>query len=140
MRKILVTLAAIVVFIATVAAGCGTGALCLEDVRWSLTSYGDPDSLKMLLPDTELTARFDSEEKEVTGSGGCNTYFGEYDADSNSLTLTGPLAVTEMWCGDEIGAQESEYLEILMAAEKYEVEDDILLIRCGDHILNFTRE
>lgn len=120
-------------------AGCGANSP-LENVRWVLTSYGDPDSLTTVLPDTEVTARFDSETKEIQGSGGCNTYTGAYERDGDNLTLTGPFAVTERWCGDEIGDQESAYLEILLAAESYEIDGDILQINCGDNVLNYGRE
>jgi heat shock protein HslJ len=139
MKRIFLGIMLVIAVLSFSLAGCGTDSP-LEDIRWVLTSYGDPDSLTNVLPDTELTALFDSEAKQLRGSGGCNTFTGEYERDGDNLTLTGPLAVTEMWCGDEIGDQESAYLEILLAAESYEIDGDILQINCGGNVLNYERE
>ena len=140
MKKILMLMTAVIILAMTVFTGCQASVSPLEDTRWLLVSYGEPGNLKDVLPDAEPTARFDSETKEVGGSGGCNTYFGEYELEGNNLTMIGPFAVTEMWCGDEIGEQESDYLDILLAADSFEVDGDTLLIRCGDNILNYERE
>jgi hypothetical protein len=45
-----------------------------------------------------------------------------------------------MWCGAEKGAQEKEYLELLLAAESFEVENKSLTIYSGDGVLNYERE
>ena len=140
MKKILMLVTALIVLTSAILAGCQASVSPLEDTKWILVSYGEPGNLKNVIPDAKPTARFDSETKEVRGSGGCNTYFGSYEVDGNDLTMTGPFAVTEMWCGDEKGAQESEYLDILLAAESFEVDDDALVIRSGDAVLNYERE
>lgn len=139
MKRVFFGMMLVIAVLSVSLAGCGAGSP-LEDIRWILTSYGDPDSLTNVLPDTEVTALFDSEAKQLRGSGGCNTYTGAYERDGDNLTLTGTFAVTEMWCGDEIGDQESAYLEILLAAESYEIDGDILQINCGDNVLYFERE
>ena len=140
MKKILMLMAALIVLAMAVLAGCQASVSPLEDTRWLLVSYGEPGNLKNVIPDAEPTARFDSETKEVQGSGGCNTYFGSYEVDGNDLTMTGPFAVTEMWCGDAKGAQESEYLDILLAAGSFEVDGDAMIIRSGSAVLNYERE
>jgi len=139
MKRIFLGIMLVIITLSFTLAGCGTGP-SIEDVRWVLLSYGDPETPYAVLPDTQVTARFNSGTKQIRGSGGCNTYTGEYEIEENSLTLTGPFAVTEMWCGNEIGAQESTYLEILLTAESYEIDDNILLIRCGDDVLYYERE
>ena len=139
MKRLLMGIMVVLILLSFSLAGCGGGS-ALEDVRWILVSYGDPDTPYAVLPDKEVSVRFNSGTKQLRGSGGCNTYTGEYEIDENSLTLTGPFAVTEMWCGDEIGAQESTYLEILLAAESYKVDGDILTIQCGDNVLYFEQE
>ena len=138
MKKILLGIMLVIVILSFSLAGCGKAEL--EDVRWILLSYGNPDTPYAVLPDTQVTARFNGGTKQLRGSGGCNTYAGEYEIDGNNLTLTGPLAVTEMWCGDEIGDQESAYLGILLTAESYEIDGDILQINCGDDVLYYERE
>jgi len=123
-----------------VIAACAEDTSELEDIKWVLTDYSVDGDTKSLLPDTRITVLFDSEDKEVTGSGGCNTYFGSYELDGNNLSIPGPIAVTEMWCGDEIGEQESAYLKMLQTAESYEVEGDKLTMYCEDAVLIFKSE
>ena len=140
MKKILMLVTVVIILATAVFAGCQASVSPLEDTKWELVSYGEPGSLKDVLPGAAPTAEFNSETKEVQGNGGCNSYFGSYKVDGNDLTMTGPFAVTEMWCGDEKGAQESEYLDILLAAGSFEVDGAALIIRSGDAVLNYERE
>ena len=112
----------------------------LEDYEWVLTSYTTAGKNISVLPDVEVTAFFDSEEKQLSGSGGCNSYFGAYEIDGLSLNIPGPVAVTEMWCGDEIGEQESVYLEALQSARSFQLERGNLIIDCGQWKLYFSRK
>ena len=76
----------------------------------------------------------------MRGNGGCNTYFGGYKVDGDELMMIGPFAVTEMWCGDEVGEQEAAYLETLQAAEKYYFVGERLYIEADSMVLIFERE
>ena len=119
--------------------GCsGSSTNKLEDTKWVLDSYGDRDNLQNVIGDTEITATFNSEDNQVTGSAGCNSYFGDYEID-DGLSV-GMLGNTEMWCGEPEGRmdQETAYLKILQAAESYEVEGATLTIDCGDDVLIYT--
>ena len=119
-------------------AACGTKAGALENVTWVLESYGKPGNLKAVLEDTEVTATFDSEKEQVTGSGGCNNYFGGYEVKGNKLSIPGPIGATMMTCGDQIDEQERQYLETLHAAESYKIEDGKLRITCDEQLLVFN--
>jgi heat shock protein HslJ len=141
MKRIFLGIMLVMIILSFSLTGCREpDASSMQDSRWILLSYGDPETPYAVLPDTQVTARFNSGTKQLRGSGGCNTYTGEYEIEENSLTVTGPFAVTEMWCGDEIGAQESAYLDILLAAESYEIDENILQIHCGNDVLYFERE
>ncbi len=111
----------------------------LEDTKWALKSYGEPDNLTDVIADT--TAEFISAEGTVKGSAGCNSYFGSYQLDGESLTI-GPTGNTEMFCMDPEGVmdQEQEYLTILQQAESYEIKGDKLTIKAGDQVLIFRVE
>lgn len=134
-----ISIITLTVILLCVLAGCGGGA-SIENVRWILVSYGDPETPYAVLTDTDITARFNSGTKELRGNGGCNHYTGEYEIEGKNLTVKGALAVTEMWCGDEVGAQESAYLDILVDMESYELDGDILRIDCGNKALYYERE
>src|SRR4030042_878548 len=110
----------------------------LEDITWVLQSYGDPDNPKDVIEGTEITATFNSEDDRITGSAGCNSYFGGYEI--NDGLSVGMLANTEMWCGEPEGRmdQETEYLKILQAAEDHTINDGTLTIDCDDDVLIYT--
>ena len=111
MKRLVSVLLVIILAGSLVIAGCQELESPIEDYDWVLTTYGRFGPTEPVLPDTEITVRFDSAEKQVSGNAGCNSYFGSYEVDGLELTIPGPMAVTEMWCGEEIGEQEQEYLE-----------------------------
>jgi heat shock protein HslJ len=121
-------------------AACGTGAEALEDKTWVLESYGEPDSLKTVLGNSEITATFESAEETVRGTAGCNHYFGGYEVKGSQLSFPGPIASTEMSCGEQLDKQEREYLNALMDAESFKIEGDKLTINCGQQVLIFELE
>lgn len=119
--------------------GCnGSSVSEIEDTKWILDSYGDRDNPRDVTEGTEITATFNSEDNQVNGSAGCNSYFGDYEI--NDGLSVGMLVNTEMWCGEPEGRmdQETEYLKILQAAEDYTVEGPTLTIDCGDDVLIYT--
>jgi hypothetical protein len=61
-------------------------------------------------PTLELT-----EDGEVRGDTGCNTFSGSYELDGGTLEF-GPLATTRMTCDGVEGAQEEHVLQVLEAA------------------------
>ena len=117
-------------------------APALAGTTWVLQSYGQQDGLQGLIEGTEVTATFDSEEGQVTGSAGCNSYSGSYELQDSKLSI-GPLASTEMWCESPEGVmdQETAYLTALGAAETAEVQGAELRISpSGGHVLLFNAQ
>ena len=104
--------------------------LTLEGVNWVLART---------IAGTEITAIFDG--GRVSGSAGCNNYFGTY-VTSNSLgqnTISvSELGVTMMMCADEIMDQETEYLTALQSATNYKVEGAALEITSPDSKLVYS--
>ncbi len=122
--------------------GTGSGAateITLEGPVWLLASYGDPDNPTPVLPETEITAQFGAEAGKVTGSSGCNRYFGPYTVAGDSLTI-GPLGSTMMACPDPQMQQEQAYQAALQAAETYTVSADTLDISGGGKMLRYTAQ
>ena len=111
----------------------------IEDIKWVLDSYGEPENLKTVLDGTEITATFDSARKRVSGSAGCNSYFGDYQIGDNKLTFL-VIGHTEMYCLEPEGVmeQETQYLRLLSAAESYEIIDGKLQIVAGSQLLIFN--
>jgi heat shock protein HslJ len=137
-RYLLVSLVAAACFLAP--AACQKVGSPIEDYQWVLLRYGEPGNMKTALADAPATAFFDSEAKTVTGSTGCNAYDGQYTVDGLSVSISGPIGVTEMWCGDEQGEQERLFLNALQAAESFEMDHGNLHIRSGNTMLIFKLE
>jgi heat shock protein HslJ len=111
----------------------------LEGTRWTLESYLTSESeLADVLPGAEITARF--QEGQVVGSAGCNSYFGSYEVEGDSLAI-GAIGSTEMYCGpEEVMDQEGAYLSALGSASSFSIAGDQLHLvwASGDTVLTFS--
>lgn len=98
-----------------VAAGAtASEAVDLAGTEWvAVTVDGDP-----VAANVQSTISFDADGR-VTGTAGCNRYFGAYTIDGGSITF-GHLAATQMMCPPEQMEQEQRFLETLSRAERFE--------------------
>ena len=90
---------------ADTAADAGTevqGPLTLEGVTWQVSDLRGADGAAVTLP-AAATLLF--EDGQVSGSGGCNRFFGGYTADGGSLTIA-DVASTMMMCEEDVAAAE----------------------------------
>ena len=112
--------------LALAAAGCARGA-DLGDTNWRLISLEGTSPIE----GSSITLSF--ADGRAAGSAGCNRYFGSYEVDGKTLTL-GALGSTKMACHDPQGVmnQEQRYLELLGAAERFEVRDGELRISSAE--------
>ena len=133
--KLLLTLLVLSAIILTACTACTPAC---EDIEWVLESYGEEGNLQPALEGNEPTTKFDSAEGQVTGSTGCNHYFGAYEINKDKLSI-GPMAQTEMWC-EGLMDQEQECLTILQAAESYQITGGKLEISSGANRLIFKRK
>lgn len=135
--NLLITLLALAAVSVTACQAAGGDRAALEKEAWALESFGEASNPQAVLEGSEITAKFDG--SRVTGSSGCNTYFGGYTVKGSKLTL-GAVAMTEMACMSPEGVmkQETEYARVLALAESYEIRDGQLHISCADgQALNF---
>ena len=135
-------MAAMLTAICLVFTGCASGACGgeFEDIQWKLKAYGTPGSLQPVQGNNDIILNFESKEKQINGSGGCNSYFGSYNLDSNcSLKIT-ELGATERACLDPaLMQQEQNYFNILQGAESLQVEGEELHISGSSGVLVYTR-
>jgi len=96
---------------------------------WDLTSLAG----QAPLPDKLVTISFS--ETEVTGSAGCNSYFGSYTLTGSQLSI-GQLGSTMMFC-EEGMEQEQQFLAMLGTAEKIALEQATLTIHTAQGTLVF---
>jgi heat shock protein HslJ len=105
-----------------------TGEVQLEGINWVMVSYLNQEGeLAPALPGAIASALF--QDGQVNGTASCNSFFGGYEADGSNLTV-GPLASTEMFCGDPPGLMDQElaYLSALGSAATYAIENEQLVI------------
>jgi heat shock protein HslJ len=109
----------------------------LLGATWRLVEIGGQKAL----PDVPVTATFTA-PNSLSGSGGCNRYFGTAVATDGKLTMS-PLGSTQMYCAQAgISDQESAYFSILAKVTGYTVVGAELRLKtaASDAALVFVRE
>jgi len=119
---------------------CDSSVPPFEDITWVMESYGESGSLQEALPDVEATLFFDSTGKEFEGNTGCNAYFGSYEVKGSKLSFTEGVAYTQIWCSEEIGQQEEEYVGMLSAADSLKIVDGKLRIICDGELIIYHKK
>lgn len=94
--------------------------------HWILKSGVGP----LLLPNTKITAEF--KDGKLSGKGGCNQYNASYtveplDQTSGKIQIQG-ITSTEIFCGEEINAQEGSYFQALEQVSEYTLTDEGLVL------------
>ncbi|MFV1857991.1 MAG: META domain-containing protein, partial [Anaerolineales bacterium] len=98
----------------------------LEGTLWELESYQNSEGETIdALPDSG--ARADFENGELSGTSGCNRFFGPYEVDGNSISI-GPLGATLMACPEPLMEQEFGFTSSLQSATTYEISGDTLTL------------
>jgi heat shock protein HslJ len=101
----------------------------LVGTNWEANSYNNGrGGVQSLLAGTEMTAVF-GDNGQVSGSSGCNRYFGPYQSSGESLQI-GPLASSRMLCQPaEVMDQEQAFLAALERTTQYQFENGNLVLR-----------
>ena len=97
--------------------------------EWILKSFIDKGESITLQPKSKITIQFN--KNEVTGSGGCNRYFGSYKITNTNSISIGSLASTEMACPD-IMEQETKYFATIQRINKIQVTENKLELSSSD--------
>ncbi len=102
----------------------------LAGSSWTLISFETEGEVVSAVKDAPATLTFAAEGEEVnriSGTGGCNRYFGSYMLTNDRLSVS-PLGSTRMMCEPEQMAQEDRFFQALSTAESYELSDELLII------------
>ena len=112
----------------------------LANTQWTLVSFTHAGADTPVLPGSSLTLSF-QQNGEVEGTGGCNSFGGQYSIQGSTL-LFQQLLHTDMACTAQgVDQQEQSYLEALQSAIRFEQAGDSLKIWYGNRqdVLNFSR-
>ncbi len=112
--------------------------IALAGSEWQLEAVRGAQPLE----GTAITLEF--ERARVSGSAGCNSYFGDYNVTGNRELTIPEVARTLIDCDEPAGIleQEAAYITALTSAATYQIVDGRLEIRdgAGDIILLFRSE
>ena len=102
----------------------------LAGTSWEVISYNNGrGGVVSVIIGTRITASFGA-DNQVTGSAGCNDYFGSYQISGSNISI-GPLGSGQMACGEPAGImeQEVEYLAALQSSGTYRLDGNRLELR-----------
>ncbi len=71
-------------------------------------------------------------EKSVNGSGGCNSFFGTYELQSDNGITFSKIGSTKMACPDDIMKVERQLFQAFEMANRYSVRNDTLFLMKTD--------
>ncbi len=114
----------------------------LAGTSWEVIAYNNgKGGVVSVIIGSEITAEF-GETGELTGSGGCNNYFGAYETNGENISM-GPFGTTRKACPEPEGImeQESQYLAALETAATYKIDGLSMNMRTaeGSTVANFRR-
>ena len=112
----------------------------LQGPDWKLSRYRDAsDQMVPVLEDARVTARF--MDGKLSGSAGCNRYFGSYTAAAgDQLQLSTDIGTTMMACEPPVADQESTYLKRLAAVAGFQLTENSMQLFDKKHqtVLEYT--
>jgi heat shock protein HslJ len=89
---------------------------------WILVAFGDPANPTVVAGGVNLNLNF-TNNNQVSGFGGCNTFSGPFQAATDGTMSIGPLATTMMACADGMD-QETAYLSALTSARSFDFSSE----------------
>lgn len=107
----------------------------LDGTTWVLTGFDNPMNPTPVLTDTEVTFTVDTAAGRISGSGGCNNYFGDFTEDSPRNLSVGPIGATKMMCTEDVMAQEQKFLSALQSLNSFQFWNGLLLLNTGDGLV-----
>ena len=111
----------------------------LANTEWRLTSFGESGTESPVLDGTTITLKFGGDGR-AGGSGGCNSYGGQYREGGDSLTLSRIISTKRACLEPSANQQEQQYFAALESANRFKLSNNRLTIfyRDGRSALNFV--
>lgn len=112
----------------------------LAGTAWLLDGFGELNQPQGVLEKVIVSLQYDPEQGRLSGSAGCNSYFGEVKIDPDQLTFSvGPLGTTRMACSEQVMTQEAAFLDLLGRVTRFAIKDGkLLLFSDTEEVLTFS--
>ncbi len=102
--------------------------------EWRLAAHGGESGQDPAAPGGP-TLTFDMRGKRISGSTGCNRFFGSYSAGADSTIRLDPSGLTMMACSEELMRAEKAFLDALRATTGYRLAGSSLELLAGDRVV-----
>jgi len=103
--------------------------------RWELEYIISPTTpFEKLYVTNKPFIEFNVTNKKISGINSCNHFGGELVIQDSSIDLSGPIAVTEMYCPDQAEG-EMFFNNVLSKVNSWKVTDSLLFFMSRDSIL-----
>ena len=109
----------------------------IHDIKWQLKSI----TMRGVARDVRRTKKGISLQvgkDKVSGSGGCNNYFGQLRMEGNRFIVS-DIGATEMYC-DDSSKQEMTYLRLLEKVTTFQLAGNQLILSFPDGTLTFGQK
>ncbi|MBB3772670.1 heat shock protein HslJ [Angulomicrobium tetraedrale] len=101
--------------------GCGGNpSELLAGGEWRVTAIGDAP----VPPDVMVSLDFDTVAGQVSGSSGCNRYFGAFTLSGEGVRFTPGMAASRMACEEAQTAIERTFLSTLAKVQRFDIDPD----------------
>lgn len=94
-----------------------------------ITQLNDTD-----VSSNKLVITFDETSNKVNGTAGCNSFFGSYSTENNTITF-GDIAASKKWCSKDIMTIEKQFLKSLSLVNSFSIDTNVISFLENDEIL-----
>ncbi|MFC4701237.1 META domain-containing protein [Glaciecola siphonariae] len=103
----------------------------LIDTYWELTALNGSTVTEDVMATKNAHIIFNEQEKRVTGSGGCNRFFGSYEHTEDGSLNIGEIGATKMMCPPGT-VDEQAYFSVLSKVNRYTIQGNMLQLAGDD--------
>ncbi|PKM35755.1 MAG: hypothetical protein CVV06_14610 [Gammaproteobacteria bacterium HGW-Gammaproteobacteria-10] len=102
-----------------------------DNIAWQLEHFIEPNGETTSVKDgTIIDALFT--RGQLSGSGGCNRYFGKFEISEESKLVVSQVGSTMMACSEIINKQERRYFDLLAKVGGYRYDEEARLLTLSD--------
>jgi heat shock protein HslJ len=111
----------------------GASLTSVIETQWNLIELNGT-AVNVPASEGQVYIYLQQEGDKLSGSDGCNRFFGSYDLSGSSLQFHS-VAQTLMTCRGAFTEREAEFIEALKLVSSYQIADNVLQLKVDDRVL-----